>query len=299
MNLRAVAGALAALATLVATQPRGASAQTPGAVAPRIQIATPRRSPTASPTARPTPVPTATPSRAPTSTPSPAPTATPSAAPTATPTHVPTATPSPAASRAAGGSPRTPVPAATPSPAPTATPSSAPSGGDSAGGPAIAVFVALIAAAVAVGAVFAGVLAVLVVRRRRLHRKDEMHHVEITAPRDASIAVAGKPVLFSARTDPPQLASRVRWSVSTQPGEPGASGVGASFSYTFAATGVEQVVAHLDDDGLTCDVVVYVFKTRGGSTLADLLHAEPPPVARAPESLRRWGTSASTARAAS
>ncbi|HTD38814.1 MAG TPA: hypothetical protein VK669_14990 [Candidatus Limnocylindrales bacterium] len=127
-----------------------------------------------------------------------------------------------------------------------------------------------------------------------------MHQLEITTPRDASIAVAGKPVVFTARTTPPQLASRVRWSVSTQPGEPGANGIGASFAYTFAATGVEQVVAHLDDDGLTCDVIVYVFKTQsGGSTLADLLHADPPPVARAVASLRRWGPSTLAPRAAS
>ncbi len=126
------------------------------------------------------------------------------------------------------------------------------------------------------------------------------HQLEIAAPRDASIAVAGRPVTFTARTTPTQLASRVRWSVSTQPGEPGANGAGASFTYTFGATGVEQVVAHLDDDGLTCDVIVYVFKTQtGGSTLADLLHADPPPVARDASSLRRWGTSTVAPRAAS
>jgi hypothetical protein len=142
---------------------------------------------------------------------------------------------------------------------------------------------------------------VLVLRRRTSNRKDEMQHqLEIAAPRDESIAVAGRPVTFTARTTPPQLASRVRWSVSTQPGEPGASGAGAAFTYTFGATGVEQVVAHLDDDGLTCDVIVYVFKTRtGGSTLADLLQAEPPPVARDAASLRRWGTSTVAPRAAS
>jgi hypothetical protein len=241
VNLRAAASALAVAA--FAAAPLGAArAQTPGAVAPRLEV-----------------LPTRTP----------------------TPAPPPTAQP-------------TPAPTATPSPAPAATPSSMP------GGPAVGVFVALVAAAAGVGAAFAGVVAVLVVRRRRLRRKDEMHRLEIVAPRDASIAVAGKPVVFGARTDPPQLASRVRWSVSTQPGEPGANGVGGSFSYTFSATGVEQVVAHLDDDRLTCDVIVYVFETRGGgSTLADLLRAEPPPVARDPASLRRWGTSASTARAAS
>jgi hypothetical protein len=158
------------------------------------------------------------------------------------------------------------------------------------------VLIALVAAAAgALGGV------VIALRRRTSSRKDEMQHqLEIAAPRDESIAVAGRPVTFTARTTPPQLASRVRWSVATQPGEPGANGAGATFAYTFGATGVEQVVAHLDDDGLTCDVIVYVFKTQtGGSTLADLLRADPPPVARDASSLRRWGTSTIAPRAAS
>jgi hypothetical protein len=158
------------------------------------------------------------------------------------------------------------------------------------------------ASLIAVGTAVAGALIVLVVVRARARRRKEriMHKLEIVTPIDGGIAVAGRPVTFTARTDPPQLASRVRWSVSTQPGEPGASGVGASFAYTFGVTGVEQVVAHLDDDGLTCDVIVYVFKTRsGGSTLAELLQADPPPVARTVESLRRWGPGTFAARIAS
>jgi hypothetical protein len=127
-----------------------------------------------------------------------------------------------------------------------------------------------------------------------------MHQLEIVTPGDGSLAVAGKPVAFAVRTDPPQLAARVRWSVATQPGEPGAHGIGPAFTYTFGATGVEQVVAHLDDAGLTCDVVVYVFKTRtGGSNLADVLRSEPPPVARSVASLRRWGASSLAPRRAS
>jgi PKD domain len=145
------------------------------------------------------------------------------------------------------------------------------------------------------------VLIVVRTSRRKPPQKDPpMHQLEIVTPRDATIAVAGRPVTFTARTEPPASAAQVRWTVATQPGEPGAHGIGPSFTYTFGATGVEQIVAHLDEDGLTCDVVLYVFKTpSGGSTVADLLLSEPPPVARTAESLRRWGTSASAPRRAS
>ena len=99
------------------------------------------------------------------------------------------------------------------------------------------------------------------------------------------------PVTFTAQTDPPNLASMITWSVTTQPG---AHGIGPAFAHTFAATGVEQVVARLGDDALACDVIVYVFKTAsGGSTLADVLHAEPPPVARRADTFTRYGPSAS------
>jgi hypothetical protein len=155
------------------------------------------------------------------------------------------------------------------------------------------------------GAVAAGLAAIVFVvvrtsRRKPPEKEPQMQQLEIVTPRDATIAVAGRPVTFTARTEPPNLAAGVRWSVATQPGEPGANGIGPAFTYTFGATGVEQVVAHLDDAGLTCDLVLYVFKTpSGGSTLADLLLSEPPPVARTAESLRRWGTSASAPRRAS
>ena len=96
---------------------------------------------------------------------------------------------------------------------------------------------------------------------------------------------------FTAQTDPPSLASKIAWSVTAQPN---VHGIGPSFTHTFAATGVEQVVARLGDDALACDVIVYVFKTpSGGSTFADVLRAEPPPVARTAASFTRYGTSAS------
>lgn len=118
-----------------------------------------------------------------------------------------------------------------------------------------------------------------------------MHRLTIAAPADGSIAVAGTPVTFTAQTDPPSLATKLTWSVTTQPN---VHGIGPAFMHTFAATGVEQVVARLADGTLVCDVIVYVFKTpSGGSTLTDVLHAEPPPVARAAAAFTRYGTSAS------
>jgi hypothetical protein len=165
-------------------------------------------------------------------------------------------------------------------------------GGSTGGGSDGGVLVLIAAAALAIGG--GGVL-VAVDRARR--RKDRMNRFQITRPRDSSIAVAGKPVTFTAQTDPPKLAARVRWSVSTQPGT---AGVGETFVHTFHATGVEQVVAQLDGGWPPCDVIVYVFKTRnGGSALADLLNAEPPPVARPIASLRRWRTTTVPPRAAS
>jgi hypothetical protein len=120
-----------------------------------------------------------------------------------------------------------------------------------------------------------------------------MRSLAIVTPLEASIAVAGRPVTFAAVTQPPELAANVRWSVETQQGAPDAHGIGPSFTYTFAETGVEQVVARLDGAGLACDVVVYLFKTpTGGSTLADLLRSEPPKISRSVETLRRYGASA-------
>lgn len=136
--------------------------------------------------------------------------------------------------------------------------------------------------------VLAGI--VILIYRRFQKETPQMHRLAIAAPADASIAVAGVPVTFSAHTDPPSLASAIAWSVTTQPG---VHGIGPSFTHTFAATGVEQVVARLAADALTCDVIVYVFKTRsGGSTLADFMHAEPPPVARRADAFTRYGASA-------
>ncbi len=127
-----------------------------------------------------------------------------------------------------------------------------------------------------------------------------MHQLEIVAPNDATIAIAGKALTFLARTDPPQLAPRIRWSIATQPGAASAASTGPVFTHTFEATGVEQVIARLDDDELICDVVVYVFKTPGGgSTIADLLRSEPPPVARTAAAFKRYGQRALTALRAS
>jgi hypothetical protein len=134
---------------------------------------------------------------------------------------------------------------------------------------------------------------VLILRTRRNRQKDrpQMNRLTIAAPGDGSIAIAGTPVTFTVQTDPPTLASKITWSVTTQPN---VHGIGPSFVHTFGATGVEQVVARLGDGTLACDVIVYVFKTpNGGSTLNDVLHAERPPVARSAASFTRYGTSAS------
>ena len=148
-------------------------------------------------------------------------------------------------------------------------------------------------AAGALGAALALITVVAIIRRARSKKKDvpHMHRLTIAGPQDGSIAVAGVPVTFTAQADPPSLATKITWSVTTQPN---VLGIGPAFTHTFAATGVEQVVARLADDALACDVIVYVFKTpSGGSTVSDILQAEPPPVARRAESFTRYGASAS------
>jgi hypothetical protein len=116
--------------------------------------------------------------------------------------------------------------------------------------------------------------------------------LSITQPKDLTIAVAGRPTVFTAQTIPPHLAAKITWSVTNRPD---LSGVGETFSPKFDVTGVEQVVAKLKDVGLAQDVIVYVFKTpSGGSTMADLLEAEPAPVARSVSSFVRYGTHPTT-----
>ena len=116
-----------------------------------------------------------------------------------------------------------------------------------------------------------------------------MQALTIVRPVDGTIAIAGRPVSFTAQTDPPNLAAKITWEVT---GRPDIRGVGPNFAHTFAATGAEQIVARLPDITLACDVIVYVFRTpTGGSTAADLLQAEPP-VMRA-TAFTRYGARAS------
>jgi hypothetical protein len=268
-----------------------------------VSVASPGPTPTASPppppptaTPRPTPPPTGRPTRRPT--PTPQPTATPTPQATATPTPAPTRTPAPTPEKtdappptsAPTASPRTPTPAvvAATTPAPSTPPSPTAT-------PPLALFpIDVSTTALAAGG--AGIAlaavggAVLIRNRRRQKGQPQMHRLTIAAPGDGSIAVAGSPVTFTAHTEPPTLASKIAWSVTTQPN---VHGIGPTFTHTFAATGVEQVVARLGDDALACDVIVYVFKTpSGGSTFADVLRAEPPPAARSAESFTRYGTTA-------
>ncbi|HEV2738146.1 MAG TPA: PKD domain-containing protein [Candidatus Elarobacter sp.] len=143
------------------------------------------------------------------------------------------------------------------------------------------------------GAALVAIIGIVLIRRARSKKKDtpHMHRLTIAGPKDGSIAVAGVPVTFTAHADPPSLATKITWSVTTQPN---VLGIGPAFTHTFAATGVEQIVARLNGDDIACDVVVYVFKTpSGGSAVSDILHAEPPPVARSAGSFTRYGTSAS------
>lgn len=119
-----------------------------------------------------------------------------------------------------------------------------------------------------------------------------MLQLTIVGPANGSIAVANTPVVFTARTDPPQLAAKINWTVTNHPE---AHGIGATFAHSFAATGVEQVVAGLPAAGLVCDAIVYIFKTPSdGSTAADIAQAEPPPPgARGAEAFTAYGPHAS------
>jgi hypothetical protein len=162
--------------------------------------------------------------------------------------------------------------ALSPTPAPTPTPSRSPSPEPTAA-PAFGLFPIDVSttalAAGGLGAAFAVIGGAALIRNRRKQKeRPQMHRLTIAAPGDGSIAVAGFPVTFTAQTEPPSLASKIAWSVTTQPN---VHGIGPTFTHTFAATGVEQVVARV----------------------ADVLRAEPPPVARSAESFTRYGASAS------
>jgi hypothetical protein len=134
--------------------------------------------------------------------------------------------------------------------------------------------------------------AVLLILYLRWKGRPRMLQLTIVTPGNGTIAVAGTPVVFNARTDPAQLAAKISWTVTNHPE---AHGAGPTFAHTFAATGVEQVVARLPVAGLVCDAIVYVFKTpSGGSTAADIAQAEPPPPgARGVEAFTAYGPQAS------
>jgi hypothetical protein len=224
----------------------------------------------------PTPTPSPTPATSPTPSPSPIATATPTPAPSPSPapTYSSTATPSPVSTATAAA---TPLPTVAPASSPVPIAPSFPPGG-----PAVPWTLG------GIGAL--GVLGVVIFYRRWKGRP-QMQVLTIVRPPDGTIAIAGRPVSFTAQTDPPHLAAKVSWEVT---GRADVRGVGSTFSHTFAATGVEQVVARLADIALACDVIVYVFRTpTGGSTAADLLQAEPP-VARGTTAFTRYGARAST-----
>jgi hypothetical protein len=239
---------------------------TPLASCVRTAFANQSSTPTPTDTPTPTPTPTFTPT--PTPTPSPTPTPTPTPMDPGSPTPVPTDPPS------------TPIPTATPQPWIQQTFGS--SGIVTAG---IAGVVALL-------------IGILLGRKRLSPVPDDEHEpktnaptLRIDAPAEGSIVIAKREIVFAAHADPPELAARIRWTVETRPELP--PSVGPSFHMTFTETGVEQIVARLDEHGLACDVVVYVFKTPGGgSTIADLMRSERPSRARDVGTLHRYGRSA-------
>ncbi len=112
-----------------------------------------------------------------------------------------------------------------------------------------------------------------------------MNALEIQGPEDGSILIADRDVTFTAAVDRAERANEVVWTLASRPGLP--MKVGASFSMRPAATGVEQVIASID--GLTAGVIVYVFKTPGGTgTVADLMQSEPPASMRSVASFTRY-----------
>ena len=112
-----------------------------------------------------------------------------------------------------------------------------------------------------------------------------MNHLEISSPHDGSIVLADHDVTFVAWVDRPERANDVVWSQASKPGV--TSPPGATFSPRWPATGVDQVVASID--GLTCAVIVYIYKTPSGTgTVGDLMQSEPPPLAQSVESFPKY-----------
>src|SRR5579884_172545 len=220
--------------------------------------------------------------------------------PTAVPSTEPPATAAPPTATATeDASPAAALPTAFPSAPPTIVASPIPVAPiPPASGPAVTTTAVIAGAAAAIG-----LLAGFVLRRPRPIAPDpaatddgEPQHnakppsLDILAPLDRSIVIAGHAVTFAAKAEPPDLAASIRWVVESQPAIP--PKIGPTFTVTFDTTGVEQVVARVDHAGLACDAIVYVFKTpEGGSTLADLLRSEPPPIARDVTAFRRYRSS--------
>jgi len=107
-------------------------------------------------------------------------------------------------------------------------------------------------------------------------RHDDQSGITIVRPPDRSIQPCGVPIVFRASVQAGKDAGQVTWGVT---GDATFAAHGPAMRYTFAHTGVYQVVARVGSS--VDDVLVYAYKTPSSrTTLADLRQAEPAPGAQ-------------------
>lgn len=122
-------------------------------------------------------------------------------------------------------------------------------------------------------------LALLAYAVRQHTKKQRRVRVVITSPGDRSMFPCGTSITFSAETVPPGRQNEIQWEVPLEQQQDQSLGTGSTFSVTWRATGIKQVVARLD--GSADDVILFLYKTQSGKlTVRDILGCEPPEIQR-------------------
>lgn len=114
---------------------------------------------------------------------------------------------------------------------------------------------------------------------RKKTKENSNVKVMITNPRDRSMFPCGDSITLLAQTMPPGREHEISWEVPMEQQQSVHSGSGGTFSVSWNATGVKQVIARIDQSA--DDVLLFLYKTPTGKlTVRDILQCDPPVIQR-------------------